>query len=61
MDANGGEPPAAKAWRTSRDATHVVVEVSHGWMRRTVFTVRHGQARAETVVRHSAFGAKRQR
>jgi hypothetical protein len=61
MEANGGEPPNAKAWRTSRDATHTVVEVSHGWMRRTVFTVRHGDERAETVVRHSAFGARRRR
>ena len=61
MQANNGEPPAAKSWRTSRDATHTVVELSHGWMRRTVFTVRHGDTKAETVMRHSPFGARRRR
>lgn len=61
MHANGGDLPSAKTWRTSRDATHTVVEVSHGWMRRTVFTVRHGDTKAETALRHSPFGAKRRR
>lgn len=61
MHANGGELPRAKTWRTSRDATHTVVEVSHGWMRRTVFTVRHGDTKAETAVRYSPFGVRRRR
>jgi hypothetical protein len=61
VHANRGEPPKAKTWRTSRDAAHTVVELSHGWKRRTVFTVRHGENRAETVVSHSPFGPTRRR
>jgi hypothetical protein len=61
MDANGGEPPSAKEWRTARDATHTVVELARGWMRRLVFTVRHGDQLAETVVTHSPFGSSRRR
>ncbi|HEX6533586.1 MAG TPA: hypothetical protein VF041_03260 [Gemmatimonadaceae bacterium] len=45
-------------WRLSRDATHTVVELDLGWTRRLVFTVRHGDARAETVVRHSVLGGR---
>jgi hypothetical protein len=61
MDANKGEPPKARGWRTARDAAHTVVELSHGWMRRTVFTVRHGETRAETVVSHFPVGARQRR
>jgi hypothetical protein len=61
IDANKGEPPTAKGWRVARDATHVVAEVSHGWMRRTVFTVRHGDTKAVTVMVHSPFGSARRR
>jgi hypothetical protein len=61
MDASGGELPNAKEWRASRDATHTVVEGARGWMRRTVFTVRQGDQRAETVVSHSPFGSTRRR
>jgi hypothetical protein len=30
IEANGGETPSAKEWRVARDATHVLVEFSHG-------------------------------
>jgi hypothetical protein len=61
MDANGGEMPSAKEWRAFRDATHTVVELPRGWMRRTVFTVRHGDQHAQTVVTHSPLGSRRRR
>jgi hypothetical protein len=60
-DAAEGRAPEPKKWRAARDATHLVVEVSHGWRRRAVFTVRHGERRAETVMSHSRSGAKRTR
>jgi len=57
--ANGGVPPSVKEWRTSRDATHLVVEMGHGWTRRTVFAMRHGATEPETVMAHSALGSSR--
>jgi hypothetical protein len=41
----------------SRDGSHHVVEVDTGWTRRVVFTVRHGDSKADTVVRHSILGS----
>jgi hypothetical protein len=38
-----------------------VVEMSQGWKRRIVFTVRQGERRAETVMSHSRGGSKRTR
>jgi hypothetical protein len=60
-DAAAGQPPDAKKWRAARDATHVVIEMSQGWRRRTVFTARHGEVRAETAMSHSRSGSKRTR
>jgi hypothetical protein len=60
-DAGGGDVPKPRRWRAARDATHVVIELTHGWKRRTVLAVRHGDARAETVVSHTRRGAERKR
>jgi len=60
-DAIGGRPPDPTKWRAARDATHLVVELSQGWMRRAVFTVRHGGRRAATVVSHSRGESRRTR
>jgi hypothetical protein len=51
-----GEAGMPKRWRQARDAIHLVVEMDFGWTRRTVFSVRHGDALAATVVRHSVLG-----
>jgi hypothetical protein len=56
-----GERPTAKEWRVARDATHLVIEITHRWTRRTVLSVRHGDNRAEHVMRHSALGSSRKR
>jgi hypothetical protein len=61
LEANRGEPPKAKEWRASRDATHTVVELALGWRRRLVLTVLHGESRPSTAVYHSLLGAKRRR
>jgi hypothetical protein len=61
IDARGGQQPRAKEWRMARDATHSVIELSHGWTRRTVLAVRHGDSRAEHVMTHSALGSTRKR
>ena len=61
IDARGGQQPAAREWRMARDATHSVIELSHGWTRRTVLAVRHGDSRAEHVMTHSALGSSRKR
>jgi hypothetical protein len=61
MEARGAEKPNAKEWRVARDATHSVIELSHGWTRRTVLAIRHGDNRAEHVMTHSALGASRKR
>jgi hypothetical protein len=60
-DAAEGRAPDPKKWRAARDATHLVVEMSRGWMRRIVFTVRHGERRAASVMSHSRSGSKRTR
>jgi hypothetical protein len=60
-DAAEGPPPDPKKWRAARDATHLVVEMSQGWKRRTIFTVPNGERRAETVMSHSRSGSKRKR
>jgi hypothetical protein len=60
-DAAEGRAPEPKKWRAARDATHLVVEMSHGWKRRIVFAVRHGERRAETVMSHSRSGSRRKR
>ena len=54
--ANKGEPPKAKAWRTSRDATHTIVELDLGWTRKLVFTLRHGDVVPDTTMRHWLLG-----
>jgi hypothetical protein len=54
--ANKGEPPRAKGWRTSRDATHTVVELDFGWTRKLVFTLRHGDVVPDATTRHSLLG-----
>ncbi len=58
--ANGGEPAKAKAWRTSRDAAHTVVELDLGWTRRLIFSVLHGDTVPQHVVRRSLFGGSKQ-
>jgi hypothetical protein len=45
LEARGGQQPAAKEWRMARDVTHLVIELSHDWTRRTVIAVRSGTAR----------------
>jgi hypothetical protein len=60
-DAAEGRAPDPRKWRAARDATHLVVEMSHGWRRRAVFAVRHGERRAETVMSHSKGSSKRMR
>jgi hypothetical protein len=61
IEARGGQQAGAKEWRVARDATHSVIELSHGWTRRTVLALRHGDNRAEHVMTHSAFGSSRKR
>lgn len=61
LEAYDGEPPGMKEWRVARDATHILAEVSHGWTRRTVMAVRHGDNRAQHVMTHSALGSNRRR
>jgi hypothetical protein len=61
LEANKGEPPAAKRWRSARDGGHTVVELDLGWRRRLVYSVRHGEARPATAVYHSLFGSERRR
>ncbi|MGH7519617.1 MAG: hypothetical protein ACREOC_19460, partial [Gemmatimonadales bacterium] len=61
LAANGGSPPRAKAWKTSRDVSGTVVELELGWTRRLVFGVPHGETAPATVVQHSALGTKRVR
>jgi hypothetical protein len=60
-EAADGGAPEPKKWRAARDVTHLVVEMSHGWKRRTVFAVRNGESRAETVMAHTARALKRKR
>jgi hypothetical protein len=52
-EALGESRGRPKAWRTARDATHVVVEMDLGWTRRVVLAVRHGESVPEIVTRHS--------
>jgi hypothetical protein len=52
------EGARVKAWKTARDARHVVVEVDLGWRRRVVFAVRHGLRKAETGQSHSLLGSR---
>jgi hypothetical protein len=54
-----GPAPDAKKMRAARDATHLVVEMSHGWRRRIVFAVRHDKRRPDSVMSHSRSGSKR--
>jgi hypothetical protein len=56
-----GERPSANECRVARDATHSIIELSRGWTRRTVLSVRHGDNRAEHVMTHSALGSSRKR
>lgn len=58
--ANGGDPPRAKGWSSARDASHVVVQMDLGWTRKLVMSVRHGDMRPDTVVRHSLLGSSKQ-
>jgi hypothetical protein len=60
-DAADGGAPEPKKWRAARDATHLVVEMSHGWKRRIVFAVRPGESCAESVMSHSRGVSKRTR
>ncbi len=59
LAANGGQPLRAKGWRLARDATDRVVEADLGWTRRVVFSVRHGEGRPGSVMRHSVLGSRR--
>jgi hypothetical protein len=59
--ANGGQPVAARGWRTARDASDTVVELNLGWTRRLVFVVAHGDTKPSRVIQHSFFGASRRR
>jgi hypothetical protein len=60
-EAIEGRAPEPKKWRAARDATHLVVEMSQGWRRRVVFSLRHGESHAETVMSHTARGPRRTR
>lgn len=60
-EAAEGRAPEPKKWRAARDATHLVVEISQGWRRRIVFSLRHGESRAAAVMSHTARGSKRAR
>ncbi|HJU64599.1 MAG TPA: hypothetical protein VJ596_02930 [Gemmatimonadaceae bacterium] len=55
----GEKLASPRGWRVARDATHTVVELDHGWTRRTVFTVRHGEVTPDGAVTHSLLGSKR--
>jgi hypothetical protein len=61
LEARAGERARGKDWKMARDATHSVIELSHGWRRRTVLALRHGDNRAEHVMTHSALGTRRRR
>jgi hypothetical protein len=60
-EATEGRAPEPKKWRAASDAAHLVVEMSQGWRRRVVFSVRNGENRAETVMVHTARGSRRTR
>jgi hypothetical protein len=61
VEARGGLKARARGWRVARDATHSVVELAHGFRRRTVLAVRHGDSRAEHVMTHTVLGSNRKR
>jgi hypothetical protein len=61
MEAADGDVPDRRQWRIARDATHQIFELSHGWKRRTVFSLRHGESKAESVIVHSKKGMVRKR
>jgi hypothetical protein len=61
LEAGGGERSRAKDWKMARDATHSVIQLSHGWTRRTVLALRHGDNRAEHVMTHSVLETTRKR
>jgi hypothetical protein len=61
LEANKGEPPTAKRWRSARDGRDTVVELDLGWRRRLVFSVRHGESRPATALYHSLLGSERRR
>ena len=46
-------------WKTARDATHTIVEVNLGWIRRVVLAIRHSDGGAEVGKTHSAVGSRR--
>jgi hypothetical protein len=54
LEARGGEGSRAKEWKMARDATHSIIELSHGWTRRTVLAVRHGDSRERFPRVHEA-------
>jgi len=58
ITANDNQPMKVKGWRLARDAQHKVVEADLGWTRKVVFTVRHGDSKADTVVKHSMMGSR---
>jgi hypothetical protein len=58
-EANEGRAPEPKKWRAARDATHLIAEMSQGWRRRVVISLRHGESRAEIVMSHTARGSQR--
>lgn len=49
----------AKRWRVARDARHTVVEADLGWTRKVLFTLRHGDQRAEYAYVKSALGSRK--
>ena len=49
---DGRGPSGKRSWRMARDRTHVVLELTHGWRRRTVFSLRHGASEPDRVVTH---------
>lgn len=57
----GGGWAPSRRWRMARDRGHLVVEVDLGLRRKAVFTLRHGDAVPDSVVRHSLLGSKRRR
>lgn len=52
-----GERPTPRRWKTSRDATHTIVEMDLGWTRRVVFLLRHGDTAASGGRSHSILGS----
>jgi hypothetical protein len=56
----GGDRRGSRGLRIARDHSHSVVELDLGFSRKTVVAVRHEDMVADSVVKHSLLGSKRQ-